>query len=115
MSDKGTIKDSILDGYIQLLCHTPFFVHLHSEEQIFLLKLLNEQRLILHLDATCSVVRKMEKSQNAILYYAISVKNPEARVCPAVPLAEMLSSAHTNVEITLFLTNAYTYSINKVT
>ena len=66
----------------------------------------------MHLDATGSVVRKIDKLHKRILYYALVVRHPEAQTSP-VPLAEMLSSEHTNVEITHFLTK-WLYNMKKI-
>ena len=77
----------------------PIVIHLYSEEQILLLKQFQSKRIFLHLDATGSVVRKLDKGQKLFLYYALTIRHPEAKISP-IPLAEMLSSDHTNVEIT---------------
>ena len=66
----------------------------------------------MHSDATGSVVRKIDKLYKRILYYALVVRHPEVQTSP-VPLAEMLSSEHTNVEITHFLTK-WLYNMKKI-
>ena len=113
MSYASTIVGNHLNGYVQMLCHTPLLIHLYSEEQILLLKYLEKGCLTLHFDATGSIVRKLDKSQKKIMYYALSVKHTEARVSP-IPLAEMISSEQTNVEISNFLSR-WQYDIKKVT
>ena len=45
-------------GYIKPLSHNPFIVHLYTEDQIKILKLFKDTRIVLHLDATGSIVRK---------------------------------------------------------
>ena len=102
-----SIKGNILNGYIQSLSREPIVIHLYSEEQILLWK-----RIFLHLDANGSVVRKLDKGQKLFLYYALTIRHPEAKISP-IPLAEMLSSDHTNVEITHFL-NRWQYTVKKV-
>ena len=111
MSYASTIVGNHLNGYVQMLCHTPLMIHLYSEEQILLLKYLEKWCLTLHFDATGSVIRKLDKFQKNILYYTLSVKHPEARVSP-IPLAEMISSEQTNVEISNFL-NRWLYDVKK--
>ena len=113
MSYASTIVGNHLNGYVQMLCHTPLMIHLHSEKQILLLKYLEKGCLTLHFDATGSVIRKLDKFQKKILYYALSVKHPETRVSP-IPLAEMISSEQTNVGISNFL-NRWLYDVKKVT
>ena len=113
LSFKSTIIGDKMNGYIQTISHTPFVIHLYSEEQISLLKYLEKKSLTFHLDATGSVVRKLEKSQDRILYYALSVQHPESHVSP-IPLAEMISSKQTNVEISHFL-KQWLYDVKKVT
>ena len=88
-------------------------IDLYSEEQILLLRHLQKQNLTFHLDATGSVVRKLEKFQDNILYYALSVQHPESSVSP-IPLSEMISSQQTNVEISHFL-KQWLYDVKKVT
>ena len=107
-----SIQGNIINGYIQSLSRKPIVIHLYSEEQILLLKLFQSKRIFLHLDATGSVVRKLDKGQNKFLYYALTIRHPEAKISP-IPLAEMLSSDHTNVEITHFL-NRWQYTAKKV-
>ena len=111
MSYASTIVGNHLNGYVQMLCHTPLMIHLYSEKQILLFKYLEKGCLTLHFDATGSVIRKLDKFQKNILYYALSVKHPEARVSP-IPLAEMISSEQTNVEISNFL-NRWLYDVKK--
>ena len=60
---------------------------MHTEEQILLIKKLQPGNLILHLDATGSIVRKIDKFHKRILYYALTVKHPEAKTSP-IPLAD---------------------------
>ena len=67
----------------------------------------------MHLDATGSVIRKLDHLKKRILYYAISVKHPLSHVSP-IPLAEMVSSEQTNLEIAHLL-NRWLYDVKKVT
>ena len=94
-----------------MVCHTPLLIHFYSEEQILLLKYLEKGCLTLYFDATDSIVRKLDKSQKKIMYYALSVKHTEARV-RTIPLAEMIPSEQTNVEISNFLSR-WLYDVKK--
>ena len=113
MSYISAIIGNTLNGYIQFLSHSPFIIHLYSEEQIMLLKKLEKRSFTLHLGATGSVIRKLGHLKKRILYYAISVKHPLSHVSP-IPLDEMVSSEQTNLEISHLL-NRWLYDVKKVT
>ena len=113
MSYISTIIGNTLNGYIEFLSHSPFIIHLYSREQIMLLKKLEKRSFTLHLDATGSVIRKLDHLKKRILYYAISVKHPLSHVSP-IPLAEMVSSEQTNLEISHLL-NRWLYDVKKIT
>ena len=98
----NTILDKHINGYIQSLSYNPFIVHLYSENQIKILKLFKNKRNIVHLDATGSIIRKIDSSQKKVFYYALTVGHPDYSTSP-VPIAEMISSAHSSAEITYFL------------
>ena len=67
---------------------------MYTEEQIFLLKHFT-------FDANgCTI----GKAQKAFLYYAFTIRHPEAKLS-SMPIAEMLSSEQTMVEISHFLSN----------
>ena len=106
-----SIKGNKINGYIQSISRQPVVVHMYSEDQILILKHFNWGNITLHLDATGSVVRKLDKEQKTFQYYAITIKHPEAKISP-IPLAEMLSD-HTNVEISHFLSK-WLYDANKI-
>ena len=55
---ESNIKGTLLNGYIQTVSRCPIVIHMHTEEQILLIRKLLPNNLILHLDATGSVVRK---------------------------------------------------------
>ena len=82
---------------------------MHTEEQIPLIRKQRPNILILHLDATGSVVSKIDKFHKRVICYALIVRHPEAQISP-LPLAEMLSSEHTNVETIHFL-NKWFYNV----
>ena len=108
----STIKGKKLDGYIQMLSRYPLVIHMYCEEQIAFLKLIGKSKLKLHLDATGSVVRKLECNQKNFLYYALTLQHPLAKISP-IPLAEMLTSEQTNVEISHFL-NRWCYDVKRI-
>ena len=97
-----SIIGNFMNGYIQSMSRQPVVIHMYSEEQMLLLKHFKWDKITLHFDATGSVVRKIDKEQKTFLYYALTVRHPNAIISP-IPLAEMLSSDHTNVEISHFL------------
>ena len=94
-----TIKGTYFNGYIQTISRYPIVVHMHTEEQLLLVRKLQSNDLTLHLDATGSIVRKIDKFHKRIMYYALVAIHPEAQISP-LPLAEMLTNEQTNVEIT---------------
>ena len=59
-----------------MLSRYPLVVHMYCEEQIAFLKLIGKSKLKLHLDATGSVVRKLECNQKNFLYYALKLQHP---------------------------------------
>ena len=99
---RNVLVGSHVRGYIQSLGHSPFIVHMYTEEQKEILKSFKNNSVILHLDATGSIVRKIEASQKKVFYYALTVHHPTYSTSP-VPLAEMISSGHTSAEISYFL------------
>ena len=109
---ESNIKGAIVNGYLQTVSRNSIVIQMHTEEQILLIKILQPGNLILYLDATGSIVRKIDKFHKRILYYALTVKHPEAKTSP-IPLAEMTSSEHTNVEIAHFLSKWF-YNVKKV-
>ena len=99
----STIKGKVLNGYIQMISRYPLIqvIHMYCEEQLVFLKLIEKSKLKLHLDATGSVVRKLDRDEKNFLYYALTLQHPIAKISP-IPLAEMLTNEQTNVEITHF-------------
>ena len=87
---------------LQSLSYNPFIVHLYTENQINILKLFKNKRVIVHLDATGSIISKIDSSQKKVFYYALTIGHPDYSTSP-VPIAEMISSAHSSAEITYFL------------
>ena len=61
----STIYGSVINGYIQTLIRDPVIIH---EEQFLLLKLLDWSKVSFYLDATGSVVQKIDEHQKAFLY-----------------------------------------------
>ena len=83
---RNAIVESNINGYIQSLGHDPSIVHLYTEDQINILRAFKDTSIVVHLDATGSVIGR------PILYST-----------SPVPLAEMISSGHTSAEISYFL------------
>ena len=108
----STIKGKVLNGYIQMISRYPLIIHMYCEEQLFFLKLIEKSKLKLHLDATGSVVRKLDRDEKNFLYYALTLQHPIAKISP-IPLAEMLTNEQTNVEITHFL-NRWYYDVRRI-
>ncbi|KAF0706569.1 DDE Tnp4 domain-containing protein [Aphis craccivora] len=81
-------------------------VHCYSKEQLDILKKLikNQKSVIGYLDATGTLVRKINKESKRVLYYVLVVNVPLPRdssiTCPVV---EMISSAHDIVAISQWL------------
>ena len=108
----STIKGKDLNGYIQMISRYPLIIHMYCEEQLVFLKLIEKSKLKLHLDATGSVVRKLDRDEKNFLYYALTLQHPIAKISP-IPLAEMLTNEQTNVEITHFL-NRWYYDVRRI-
>lgn len=90
--------DDILDVILMQKDHSnyikfagiPLHVYMYSREQITLLNSLKKG--VLHLDATGSIIRKPNKSDTKVYYYAGVVQIPQsARVCAVL---EMISGEH---------------------
>ena len=94
------------------------FENISSSEDSKISKIsLDNEVIELEKDNPSKSIREFESSSldlptsvnSDIMYYALSVKHPEARVSP-IPLAEMISSEQTNVEISNFLSDGYMMS-----
>ena len=92
----------IVSGYIQDLAREPIVVHLFTEKQLEILKHCKPQPIILHLDATGSLISKIDPTHKNLFYYAPTIQHPSVNTSP-IPLAEMISSDHTTAEISHFL------------
>ena len=99
---RNAIVGSSVRGYNQSLGHDPFIVHLYTEDQINVSGAIKNTSISVHLDATGSVIRRIEDSQQKVFYYAFTVQHPTYSTSP-VPLAEMISSGHISAEISYFL------------
>lgn len=84
-------------------------IHCYSSEQLNILKkvIKTRQTATGYLDATGSIVRKVDKCSKRVLYYALVVNAPLPRnTSVTCPVLEMISSAHDIVAISQWL-NAY--------
>ena len=79
---------------------------------MFLLKHFKWDNLLYILMQKVQLFGKLIKNKKTFLYYALTVRHPNA-IISSIPLAEMLSSDHTNVEISHFL-NKWLYTTKKV-
>ena len=93
---------NLVSGYIQYLAREPFVVHMFTEKQLEVLKNFKSHPIILHLDATGSLIRKIDPNHKNVFYYALTIQHPSVNTSP-IPLAEMISSDHTTAEISHFL------------
>jgi len=84
-------------------------VHCYSKEQLDILKkLIKKQKSVTgYLDATGTLVRKIDKNSKKVLYYVLVVNVPLPRNSSVTyPVVEMISSAHNIVAISQWL-NAF--------
>lgn len=96
MFQQYIVEQQSNDPYIQNT-GLPFHVYMYTEEQI---NVLDKNDVIVHFDATGSVVRKPKDIQcKRILYYAIVV-NKNGTI---LPIAEMITAVHDTVTISIFL------------
>ena len=78
--------------YIQLRSESPFAIHLYSYASMRLLHELSTRDLVLYIDATGGVVKKLihDTSKKPVYYYAVVVKKESV----TVPVAELITSSH---------------------
>ena len=89
-------------GYIQYIAYHPFTVIMFTQEQLNILKeSIAKQKAKLYLDATGSIIKKIEK-QNAPYYYTLIVKSDKIGE-PPLPIAEMVTTDHRTANVTHFL------------
>ena len=101
---RNLLNEKPIPGYIQYFVKEPFIIHLYTKRQIEVMKVLSN--IVLHLDATGSIVRKPEFCTKPIFYYALTLKHPDYKISP-IPVAEMISSDQGTAEITHFLNKWY--------
>ena len=102
---RNLLNEKPIPGYVQYFVKEPFIIHLYTMQQIELLKLLNKG-IILHLDATGSLISKPQSCTKPIYYYALTLQHPDYHTSP-IPVAEMISSDHGTAEISHFLNKWY--------
>ena len=66
-SYESSIKGSHFNGYIQTISRYPIVVYMFTGDQLLLIRKLQSSDLTLHLDATGSVVRKIDKLHKRIM------------------------------------------------
>ena len=94
--------NSIPRRYIQSLGNDPFIVHMYSQDQFQVLNYFKGKKVIVHLDSTGYIIRKINSSQKCVFYYALTIRHPEVTTSH-LPVAEMINSAHSSAEISYFL------------
>lgn len=105
--------DRITEGYIQSISVDPFYVILFTGQQIdYLLSFPANGEIFLHLDATGRVVAKALNSTGPVMYYALTI--PGSNEFGSLPVAEFISSVHSVLHITYFL-STFTTAIRKRT
>lgn len=102
LRDGDTDSKSIL-GYIQCISVLPFAVVLFTEATIRLLRRALVHNIPLHLDATGSVVSKIQGQKKPVFYYALVMKDTSSVKSPIIPVAELITNSNTTVNITHFL------------
>ena len=60
---ESTIKGNVLNVYIQMISRYPLVIHMYCEKQIVLLKIIKKSKFRLHIDATGSIIRKLDCEQ----------------------------------------------------
>ncbi|CAC5394834.1 unnamed protein product [Mytilus coruscus] len=101
MSDLDETSKKV-KGYIQSVGADPFSIICYTEEQIRLMKSLKKNgSLVIYLDATGKVVRKIQNQTKKPFYYAACVKSP-VKGESSMPVAEMVTNDHTSVSIASF-------------
>ena len=98
-----------IKGYVQHTGANPFFVILYSEEQ---LRLICNDPVIVHFDATGSIFRTIQGVRTRMLLYSLILPNP-VRGEPPVSIAEMVASRH-NTEIVSHMLLCMRLDINRL-
>lgn len=86
----------------------PVYAHCYSNEQLQIIKKIRKidptYTLTAHMDATGSVIRKVDKANKRPLYYAVVIRVPlPLKTKVTCPVLEMLSSAHDITAISQWL------------
>ena len=95
------LESSNGDRYVHFRSESPIMVHLYSHAGMRLYGEMSRDRMILHLDSTGSVIRKLPFATNEgpIYYYALVLEGEIS-----MPVAEFISSSHTVADVSYFLT-----------
>lgn len=90
------LKGPIISGYIQELCHTPFYVSLYTDKQLLifrrLLSLDSAHCLFLDNCMTLDCISHSEKGKTR--YYALVTKFPGEESVRTIPLLEFICNDH---------------------
>ncbi|KAI6648569.1 hypothetical protein LOD99_8049 [Oopsacas minuta] len=102
---RNLLSEKPIPGYIQYFVKEPFIMHLYMKRQIEVLKYLTKD-IVLHFNATGSIIRKPQFFTKSIYYYSLTLQHPDYHITP-IPVAEMISSDQGTAEITHFLNKWY--------
>lgn len=95
------------EHYIQWVGENPFFTFSFSEKQMQVLRDLMKSGvdIVLHVDATGSIIASPEGVETRIYYYiaSLALQNLEEETKLLLPLIEMISSAHDSFTIGTWL------------
>lgn len=98
---KNLDNDKDVPGFMQQITDKPFQVIMFTEKQVKLLRSLKSP-VVLHLDATGSIVRRFQGLEKRILLYSLVVSNTNVGE-PPIAVVEMLSEAHDTCSILAML------------
>ena len=109
-------SSNVFPGYIRQISVEPFFLHMSLQVNLEAVARA-KGRTILHLDATGSLVRKLEGifselERKKILYYVLVLPHKtKGKMC--LPVAEMVSSSHNTLTIASWLSR-FVHDVRKL-
>ena len=87
-------------GYVQHVAIFPFTVHMYTEGQLHLFQTVASiPGAAMYFDATGSIFSAISK-QKRVFYYSLVVQGAQGE--PPIPVAEMITTDHTAVNIQIF-------------
>ena len=73
---RNLLCEKPIPGYIQYFVKEPFIIHLYTKRQIEVMKSLTKG-IILHLDATGTIISKPQFCTKSVNYYALTLQHPD--------------------------------------